>query len=114
MMPNMDPRALKGLMAKMGIKSSEIDASKVVIEMADKEIVITNPQVTRIEAQGSVSFQIAGDVTESEKKIRMEVTKDDVDLVKEQTGINDDAKVREAIEESNGNIAEAIIKLKGG
>ena len=33
-------------------------------------------------------------------------------LVKEQTGINDDAAVRAALEESNGDIAGAILKLK--
>jgi nascent polypeptide-associated complex subunit alpha len=113
MMPNMDPRALKGLMAKMGIKSSELDASRVVIEMQDREIVITNPQITKIEAQGSISFQIAGDISESEKKVKMDITKEDVDLVKEQTGVADETKVREAIESSNGNIAEAILRLKG-
>jgi nascent polypeptide-associated complex subunit alpha len=113
MMPNMDPRTLKNMMAKMGIKSTEIDSQRVVIETQEGEIIITNPQVTRIEAQGSVSFQISGDVAEVEKKVNLEVTEDDLKLVGEQTGVTDMDKIRAAIEESNGDIAEAILKLKG-
>ena len=113
MMPNVDPRTLKNMMAKMGIRSSEIEAQRVVIEAGDKEIIISNPQVTRIEAQGTTSFQISGDISESEKKIELEVTKSDIDLVKQQTGVTDDQRVRDALGESNGDIAEAILKLKG-
>lgn len=109
----MDPRALKSMMAKMGIKSSEIDAQKVTIETAASQIVITNPSVTKIDAQGSVSFQISGDITESDKKVEMAITEDDIKLVSEQTGITDQQKILDAIEAANGDIAEAIIKLKG-
>jgi nascent polypeptide-associated complex subunit alpha len=62
MMPNMDPRTMRNLMAKMGIKSTEVPASRVVIESEGKNIVITSPQVTRIEAQGVSSFQISGEI----------------------------------------------------
>ena len=74
MMPNIDPRTMKNMMAKMGIKSTEIPASKVVIESDGKNIVITNPQVTMIEAQGTTSFQISGDVTEQKAHVEVEIT----------------------------------------
>ena len=39
MIPNIDPRQLKKVMDRMGIKSESIDASRVVIETADKDII---------------------------------------------------------------------------
>ena len=115
MMPNVDPRQLKKLMDSMGIKSSEIKAGRVVIEGEDTDIVIENPQVTRIDAKGNVSFQVSGDVKEVEKNApRIEISEDDVKLVMQQAGVSDETLARSALEETNGDIAEAILKLKGG
>ncbi|MCL5262612.1 MAG: nascent polypeptide-associated complex protein [Candidatus Marsarchaeota archaeon] len=116
MMPNIDPRTLKSMMAKMGIKSTEIDARSVVIDCQDRQIVITNPQVTQIEAQGTLSFQVAGNVEEHAKgdeHAEPEITEDDIKLVMEKTGESDAAKVKEALERNNGDIAAAILELGG-
>ena len=114
MMPNVDPRQLKKLMDSMGIKSSEIRAGRVVIEGDDMDIVIENPQVTRIDAKGNVSFQVSGDVKEVEKNaVKVEIGDDDVKLVMQQAGISDQNLARSALEETGGDIAEAILKLKG-
>jgi len=115
MMPNIDPRTMKNMMAKMGIKSSEIDADRVVIETSSMNIIITNPQVTRIEAQGTVSFQISGEISEAAKggDAKVEVTDEDIDLVAQQTGISDKALIKEKLLEENGDIAKAIIDLTG-
>lgn len=113
MMPNIDPRTLKSMMDRMGIKSSEIVADSVVINCADKRILIENPQVTRIEAQGTVSFQISGNISESEQEPqKVEITDDDIDTVMRQSGISDRSAAEKALEDSNGDIAEAIINLK--
>ncbi|MEM3883524.1 MAG: nascent polypeptide-associated complex protein [Methanothrix sp.] len=111
MMPNIDPRTLKSMMAKMGIKSSELNADKVVISCADKDIVITDPQVTMIEAQGTKSFQIAGTITENEKSVSIEISEDDVKMVMGSSGASED-DARKALEDSNGDIAKAILELK--
>ena len=113
MFPNMDPRALKGMLDKLGIKSTQIDSTRVVIHCSDKDIVIDEPEVTLIEGQGMRSFQITGKVSETDKTVT-EISDDDVKLVQEQTGIDDEGKVREALEETKGNIAEAILRLKSG
>jgi len=115
MMPNIDPRQLKRMMDSMGIKSSEIKAGRVVIEGADRDIVIDNPQVTQINAQGNISFQISGDIKEVERKaVKLEINDDDVKLVMERSGVSDEEKARAALEGTNGDIAEAIMKLKEG
>ncbi len=112
MMPNIDPRTLKNMMAKMGIKSSDVEAIKVVITCNDKDIIVEDPQVTMIEAQGSVSFQIAGNVSEVPREVKLEISGDDVDIVMQSSGINDKDKAMKALEETGGDIAKAILLLK--
>lgn len=111
MMPGMDPRAMKNLMAKMGIKSSEISAERVVIETSDRNIIIENPQVTKIEAQGTVNFQISGDISESAKISEVNITQEDIDMVAEKTGITDTELIKNKLIEDNGDIAKAILDL---
>ncbi|MGD0728710.1 MAG: nascent polypeptide-associated complex protein [Candidatus Micrarchaeaceae archaeon] len=111
MMPNMDPRTMRNLMAKMGIKSSEIPAERVVIETSEVNIIIDNPQITKIEAQGTISFQISGDIKEVQKNTAPTITDEDVSLVAERTGIEDKEHIKEALEKNNGDIAQTIIDL---
>ncbi|MDE1871750.1 MAG: NagC family transcriptional regulator [Candidatus Micrarchaeota archaeon] len=113
MMPNMDPRTMKNLMARMGIKSSDISAKRVIIESDGKNIIIDNPQVTRIEAQGAVSFQVVGDVSESAAIESVSITEEDIDLVAEKTGLSDRNLIRDKLTAENGDIAKAILDLSG-
>ncbi len=113
-MPNLDPRQMKRIMDSMGIKSSEIEARSVVIHGNGKDIVIDNPHVTKIEAQGNISFQVSGEISESETDSEtLEISDDDVRMVMEGAGIDDEAKARAALESSRGDIASAILSLKG-
>jgi len=111
MLPNMDPRTLKNMMSKLGIKSSEVAAIKVTIECEDKIITISSPSIIKIEAQGAESFQISGIVFEEQKQTATVITEDDIELVMQRSGIYDKEKARDVLEQSNGNIAEAILKL---
>ncbi|MGC8479027.1 MAG: nascent polypeptide-associated complex protein [Candidatus Micrarchaeia archaeon] len=121
MMPNIDPRRLKSMMEQMGIKSSEVEASKVVIYCSDKNIVISSPQVTKIEMQGNVQFQVEGDIEEKSThegeerdsaEAEPEISEEDVKLVQEKTGKSEE-EAREALENSGGDIAKAILSLSG-
>ena len=111
MMPNIDPRTMKSMMSKMGIKSEEVEASRVVIETPEKNIIIDNPQVTMIQMQGTTSFQIGGSVTEVGKIVEVKVTDSDIDFVSERTGITDRELIRGALEKEGGDIAKAILSL---
>lgn len=111
MIPNMDPESMRKIMARMGIKTNEIDANKVIIECDDKTIIIENPQIIQINGQGLSSFQISGDVEEIEKSVEVEVTDDDIKIVMEQTGASEE-EARTALKEAKGDIAEAIMKIK--
>ncbi len=113
MIPNMDPRALKRMMDSMGMKNTEIESDRVVIFGRGKDIVIENPSVTMIEMQGNVSFQITGDMREAQKEASpAEITDEDIQLVREKTGASKEV-ARKALLESDGDIAKAIMKLKG-
>ena len=112
MMPGMgglDPRKMQALMKQMGIENNELDAEKVIIQLKDgSQIVVSNPAVTEIVMQGNKSFQVAGDV--SITKV-LEISQEDIDMVS-QTGNVSKEKAKELLEETNGDIAEAISLIK--
>ena len=109
MMPGLDPRAMQAAMKKMGIKQAEIEADEVVIRTPEKEIVISNPSVTKIDMMGQTSFQVAGEV--SERELKVEISEGDVRTVVEQSGSTEE-EARSALEASNGDLAQAIVSLK--
>lgn len=106
-MGKFDPKKMQGMMKQLGINQEEIDALRVVIEKSDGKIIIENPSVQEITMQGQKSFQISGDVREEAGE---SFSDDDVKLVAEKTGASED-DARSALEEVDGDIAEAIMKL---
>ncbi len=106
-MPKIDPRKMQGMLKQMGINQQEIDATRVIIETPEKKIVIENPSVQKISMQGQTSFQVSGEISEESAE---KFSDDDVKLVAEKTNKSEE-DARQALEESNGDIAEAIVKL---
>lgn len=96
-------------MKKMGIRQEDIDASEVIIKTPEKNIIIRNPEVSKINMGGQETFQIAGDV--SEEAAEPEISKEDLQTVMEQADCSEE-EARDALEESRGDLAEAILKLK--
>lgn len=104
------------MMQKMGMKMDEIpDVSSVIIKTASKEIVIDEPSVTAINIQGQTMYQIAGGrVSETQPQDPSTVSPPadaDVQLVAQQTGRTEE-EAREALSESGGDLAKAILSLK--
>jgi nascent polypeptide-associated complex subunit alpha len=108
MFGKMDPKAMEGMMKKMGIKTEPVEAEEVIIR-GKKDIVIKNPQVTMVEVQGQKTFQIVGRIEEREREAAGP-SKEDIRLVMEQTGASE-KEAAEALGET-GDLAEAIAKLK--
>ncbi len=102
-----NPKQIEKAMKRMGMQAEQIEAEEVVIRTAEKDIVISNPQVTKMNAMGQESFQVAGDIEERGKDKFIE---DDVKMVMEKAGVSE-AEARKALEEE-GDIASAILKLK--
>lgn len=104
----MDPKKLQAVMKQMGIKTEQIDASKVIIEKVDGgKIVLSNPSVQKMNMQGQESWQITGEESEEADEGTKE---EDVRLIMEKTGASAE-KAKKALEEADGDIAEAILNL---
>lgn len=111
MMPGMNPRKMQGMMKKMGISQVEIDATEVIIRTPESEIVIKNPQVSKVKMMGQETFQVAGVSEERAIDTKPEINEEDVKTVMEQTRASEE-EAKKAIEETEGDLAEAILKLQ--
>ncbi|MHA2176826.1 MAG: nascent polypeptide-associated complex protein [Candidatus Thorarchaeota archaeon] len=124
----MSPKQMARMMKKMGIEQKELEGVReVIIRFDDKEWVISNTQVTMIKQAGSESYQVSGTKSERgltgsapaktetaaevevEKKI--EIPMEDAALVAGQTGVDIEV-AKQALEETEGDLAAAILKLK--
>jgi nascent polypeptide-associated complex subunit alpha len=100
---------MERMMRKMGMNMEEVSGVKrVVIETETKEMIIEDASVTIMNVQGEKTFQIQGKLTE--KSLAREIPEEDVKLVMDQTGV-DREKALKALEDSDGEPAEAIIGL---
>ncbi|MBW2980990.1 nascent polypeptide-associated complex protein [Candidatus Woesearchaeota archaeon] len=108
MFPGINPKQMEKVMRQMGIKSENVDAEEVIIKTSDKEIIISNPQVTKIDMKGQETFQIVGEVSERAPE---SFSDEDVTMVMEQTG-KSEGEVKETLIRNQGDIAKTILDLK--
>lgn len=107
---NINQRQMEKMMKQMGMETQEIPAEEVIIRTKDKEIIISEPKVTKMKMAGKENFQITGEVTERGLEKEKGFSDEDVKMVAEKTGASiEDAK--KALEDT-GDLAEAILKLK--
>lgn len=111
MIPGLNNRQAQAMMRKMGIKQEEIDATEVVIKTSDKEIIIQNPQVSKVNMMGQETFQVIGQAEERLISSEPEISHDDIETVMQQTGASEE-KAKEALKGSQGDLAGAILSLK--
>jgi len=105
----LNPKQMKKMMKQMGIEMEEVDAEEVIIKTSDVELIFKNPSVTKIKAKGVETFQIVGNYEILEKK--PEISDEDVKLIMDQANV-DEETARKALEESKGDLAEALMKLQ--
>jgi len=136
----MDDRKMQQMMKQMGIDMQELDAEEVVIRTPDEELVFSDADVQRMDAQGQQTYTIVGEpesrprgeggdsgssstgddaadeesepvIEESEGDGEAEIPEEDVELVASQAGVSK-SEAREALEDANGEPAAAISSLK--
>ncbi|MFQ5975064.1 MAG: nascent polypeptide-associated complex protein [Candidatus Hydrothermarchaeales archaeon] len=105
MFPKVNPRQMKKMMRQMGMKTEELDAEEVVIKLSDRKIVIDNPSVTMVEVQNQKTYQVMGN-----ERIVQEIPQEDIKMVAEQANVSEE-EAKKALEESGGDLAEAILSL---
>ncbi len=114
---NMNPKRLNAMMKQMGIEVEDIDdVEEVVIRTKEKEIVFRDATVSKMVAQGQTTWQLMGTPEERslapKAPVKISYSPEDVKLVMEQAHV-DEAQARKALDEANGQPAEAILKLLG-
>ncbi|MFW9965935.1 MAG: nascent polypeptide-associated complex protein [Candidatus Thorarchaeota archaeon] len=123
----MSPRAIARMMKQMGIEQQDVTGVKeVIFRFADKEWVVNDPQVSLVKQAGSESFQVSG--TKMERDLttddsgeslvpepvkEIEIPMEDAALVAAQTGVDIEI-AKEALRETQGDLAAAILKLRHG
>jgi nascent polypeptide-associated complex subunit alpha len=125
----MNPRKMKQMMKQMGIDVTELDAEEVIIRTEDEELVFSDAQVTRMDAQGQMTYQVVGEPETRDRGADEEsdaagaagpmgeaeeeagIPESDVEIVAQRASVGTD-EAREALEAENGDLAAAISRLE--
>lgn len=98
-------------MKKMGIQQVEIPAEEVIIRTSEKDIIITDPSVVKVNMMGQETLQITGTLREQKRvSTKLQISEDDIKTVMEQARVSREV-AQKAIELHNGDLAAAIMKL---
>lgn len=111
MIPGMNPRKMQQMMKRMGIQQVDIPATEVIIKTFDSELIITDPQVSKVNMMGQETIQIVGNIEERPLSAKTEISDDDVKTVAEQAGVSEE-EAKAAIEENDGDLAAAILSFQ--
>lgn len=117
-------RSLSRMMKQMGIEQSEVaGVNEVIFRFGDKEWVLDDPQVIMVKQSGTESFQVSGtrsergltrgeaSDTEEELMREIEIPMEDAALVASQAGVDIEVAIQ-ALKDSGGDLAAAILKLR--
>ena len=106
----MNSRKAAQMMKRMGIQQVDIPAVEVIIRTAEKEIIITNPSVAKVNMMGQETYQISGDEHEQAISSDPDINEEDIATVMEQTNTTKEESLA-AIQKHNGDLAQAIMDL---
>lgn len=110
MFPGINPRQMRQVMKKMGVQQQELEVNEVIFRMVGREIVIQNPSVSKVNMMGQETYQVVGEAHERSLDTTPDISEEDVQTVMDQTNCSKE-KAEKAIEESKGDLAEAIMSL---
>ena len=107
-------RNMRRMMDKMGLDMQEIpNVQEVIIKTDKKEIILAKPQVTEMKAKDNSIFTVTADGYE-EKELEIPIfSDDDIELVCQQAGVDKERAIN-ALNESKGDLAQAILLLTTG
>lgn len=108
MFGKINPKQIQGMMKQMGISQQEVHAVRVIIELRERNIIIEEPSVQKINMQGQETWQISGESREESKE---GFSEEDISIVAEKAGVSKES-AKKALSESKGDIASAIMSLK--
>ncbi|MHA1519055.1 MAG: nascent polypeptide-associated complex protein [Promethearchaeota archaeon] len=133
-------RQMRRRLKQQGIGDmDQIEANRVIIQTDSEDLVIESPQVIKVNQQGMEVYQVigsaetfpsgsygqsdgSGDIDDTlssedrdsdlvEDELTVEITEQDIQLVAMQTNVSPEVAAQ-ALKETNGDLAKAIINLK--
>lgn len=114
-----NPRDLKKVLKRYGVEVEEIQGvERVEFHIGQRRLVILSPQVVAFRISGQVFYQISGGETREESATvqppveSTSFTESDIRFVVEQTNAPYE-RAREALIKARGDIAKAIMILRG-
>ena len=126
-MARMDSRRARRMMQQMGMKMDELgDIKRVILQSDTREIVIEGPAVTSMNVQGQKMYNVVGGRETTRKpeaapaeeaaeamaeEAPPDIPEEDVLLVAQQANVSME-KARAALEQSGGDLAQAILMLQ--
>ena len=106
-----DNRQTRRLLQRMGMNLEQIDNVKeVIIKTDSKELIIKNPQVSKIKNKDMDMYQVIGNDTEEIATENPDYSEDDILLVMQQAQVSKEQAI-ETLTDCNGDLAQAILKL---
>ena len=106
-----DSRQTRRLLERMGVNLSPIpDVEEVIIRTATKDIVVKGAEVAEVTVKGTRMFQVSGSEVEEMPREKPAFSEEDVLLVAQQAGVSKE-RAAEALAESDGDLARAILRL---
>jgi nascent polypeptide-associated complex subunit alpha len=109
-------RDVRRALERLGLNIQPLEGVKeVVIRLQNKEILISGPTVAQVVGQGMTVYQVIGGVITERGQtptVKELFTEEDVELVAQQAGVPKEV-AREALRASGGDLAKAILNLKG-
>ncbi len=124
-------RQMRRRMAQQGIDMEQVDATRVIIEGAEKTVIIEQPEVFLMKQAGQEIYQVIGQSEEvppekliiksgetyedieplEESEVKPIITENDIMLVATQANV-DKQEAETVLNEYNGDIAKAILYFK--
>ncbi|PIN75828.1 nascent polypeptide-associated complex protein [Candidatus Woesearchaeota archaeon CG10_big_fil_rev_8_21_14_0_10_37_12] len=109
-MMKFDAKAMAKAMQRMGMQQQEVDAVEVIVRCEDKDIIIANPQVSKVNMMGQETWQVIGNAVERSRSSEPDIKDEDVQTVAEQAGKSRE-EAEQAIKAAKGDLAQAILNL---
>jgi nascent polypeptide-associated complex subunit alpha len=117
MMPGMNAKQMKQMerkMKKMGMNVEDLHGVKeVIIRFEDKELRIPDAEVNVMKVMGQETYQVSGTAVEVGIEEELVIPEEDIEMVASQVQVPKE-KAEEALIATNGDLAEAILKLSQG
>jgi nascent polypeptide-associated complex subunit alpha len=109
-----NPRETRRMMQRMGLNMNQLEVEEAIFRTKDKEIRLENPEVAILELQGQKIFQVTGGhMTETSLEKKPTIPDEDVQLVAQQAKVTLE-RAQAALEQTNGDLAQAILLLSQG